>query len=230
MSKTKELIGKISIMAIQYYFLIAIMIFAPYLNWKYANENGFMKWFFLGEATATWQAVIWPYYLYERYYIANDTTIEIIGTAKAKEYIKQGMGYALLGKHQQALAAFKEAVRVEPDNVLAHCLMGTAHSHLGNYNDAIAAYKEAIRLKPDYSTAYFDLGTTFQELHRHQEAVEAYRQAIHLKPDDPYSHYTLGAAYLALGNQRGALEECRVLQSLDRGIAEDLLKLIKAHK
>lgn len=72
MSKTKELIGKIPAMAIQTYFLISIMIFTPYLNWKYANENGFIKWLLFGEIAATWQAAIWPYYLYERHYVVND--------------------------------------------------------------------------------------------------------------------------------------------------------------
>src|SRR6516165_11888939 len=46
------------------YAIIAFFIFAPYFNWQYANENGFVKWLFLGQIIPTARAVIWPYYVF----------------------------------------------------------------------------------------------------------------------------------------------------------------------
>lgn len=45
------------------YFCIAGFIFLPYYNYKYARDNGFVKWLFLGEVVPTLQSIAWPYFL-----------------------------------------------------------------------------------------------------------------------------------------------------------------------
>jgi tetratricopeptide (TPR) repeat protein len=196
-------------------------------------------------------------------FINTASKIEPPKTNEAEELIKRGFKYGELGRHQEALSAFKEAIRIQPDNPLAHSLLGTALCQLGNFKEAIPAYKEAIRLKPDFAVAYFDLGAAYQKLGRLQEAIEAYKVAIRLNPDSPdlndvyqnlgaayhklgqhqealkalteairfkpndaYAHFNLGLTYLSLGNRQSALEEYKVLQSIDKAIAEDLFKRI----
>lgn len=39
------------------------MVSAPYFNWQYARDNGFVKWICLGEIISTAKSFIWPYYL-----------------------------------------------------------------------------------------------------------------------------------------------------------------------
>jgi hypothetical protein len=51
-----------------YVYLIGTMISAPYFNWCYARDNGFVSWLFFGEIVATAQAAIWPVYAF-----SNDT-------------------------------------------------------------------------------------------------------------------------------------------------------------
>ena len=63
-------------------------------------------------------------------------------------------------------------------------------------------------------------------LQRYQESKEAYQQAIRLKPDLAEAHYGLGRTYLMLGDRDGALEEYKVLKSLDPKSAEELLENI----
>ena len=45
------------------YFYIVLFVFIPIYNWQYANQNGFIKWIFLGEVSATAKAIIFPYFL-----------------------------------------------------------------------------------------------------------------------------------------------------------------------
>jgi hypothetical protein len=45
------------------YFYIVLFVFIPFFNWQYANQNGLMKWLFLGEISATAKALVFPYYL-----------------------------------------------------------------------------------------------------------------------------------------------------------------------
>jgi tetratricopeptide (TPR) repeat protein len=125
--------------------------------------------------------------------------------SKAEESIRQGVVSGQLGKHQDALLAFKEAIRHDPHNALAHCLLGTAYIHLGHFQEAVEEYKQAIRLKPDFASAHFDLGAAYQRLGRRLEAVEAYKQAILLNPDFGDAYNNLGSAYHALGRHQEAV-------------------------
>lgn len=43
---------------------ISVMIMGAYYNWKYAVENGFIQWLFLGEIVASLKALIWPFFVF----------------------------------------------------------------------------------------------------------------------------------------------------------------------
>lgn len=45
------------------YFSV-VMFTVPYYNWRYASENGFVKWLLLGEIVPTFQGLVWPYTMY----------------------------------------------------------------------------------------------------------------------------------------------------------------------
>lgn len=45
-------------------YWIGFFIAAPYFNWCYGRDNGFMSWLFLGEIAATAQGLVWPYYAF----------------------------------------------------------------------------------------------------------------------------------------------------------------------
>ncbi len=51
-------------------WICGVSVAAPYYNWQYAQENGFLKWLLLGEIVATGRAAAWPYFLLSR---SNDT-------------------------------------------------------------------------------------------------------------------------------------------------------------
>lgn len=68
-----NIFGKIIPGLIGLYIIVASMIFAPLYNWRYARENGVVKWIFLGEIVATAKAIIWPYYVFAAEPKTNDT-------------------------------------------------------------------------------------------------------------------------------------------------------------
>jgi len=57
-------IAKFFIYIILYPYFFSLIWFVPYYNWKYANENGFVKWILLGEIVASGKAFIWPYFAF----------------------------------------------------------------------------------------------------------------------------------------------------------------------
>ena len=58
-----------------------------------------------------------------------------------------------LGKYDEAIAQYSEALRINPDDADAHYNLGDALRNLGKYDEAAARYSEALRLKPDYLEA-----------------------------------------------------------------------------
>jgi hypothetical protein len=46
------------------YVFLAIIVFVPYYNWRYAHNNGFIKWLAFREFAPTLQGIVWPYGLY----------------------------------------------------------------------------------------------------------------------------------------------------------------------
>lgn len=39
-------------------YFLSFFVFAPYFNWQYAKNNGFVKWLFLGEFVATAKSAV----------------------------------------------------------------------------------------------------------------------------------------------------------------------------
>jgi hypothetical protein len=58
------------------YFFLSLFIFVPIYNYKYANENGFLKWIVFGEVVATTKALIWPHYFFQSKLVDNHWTDE----------------------------------------------------------------------------------------------------------------------------------------------------------
>tara|TARA_Y100000389_G_C17352916_1_gene459459 strand:+ start:873 stop:1049 length:177 start_codon:yes stop_codon:yes gene_type:complete len=45
-------------------YLITVAIATPYFNWLFAKENGFFTWMFFGQIVPTFQALVWPYFVF----------------------------------------------------------------------------------------------------------------------------------------------------------------------
>ena len=89
---------------------------------------------------------------------------------------------------EEALAAYRAALRFKPDYAEAHSNFGNALHAQGRLEEALAAYRAALQLKPDYAEAHNNLGTTLKAQGRLEEALDAYRAALQLKPDYTEAH------------------------------------------
>jgi tetratricopeptide (TPR) repeat protein len=133
-----------------------------------------------------------------------------------------GLVYSELGRYQDAIEAYKQAIRIKPNKADAHYNLGLAYGKIGRSQDEIESYKQAIRIKPDYADAHYWLGVAYSNLRRSQEAMESFKQAIRIKPDFVGAHYLLGLAYLITGDKGSALEEYKILKTLDTELANKL--------
>jgi tetratricopeptide (TPR) repeat protein len=81
------------------------------------------------------------------------------------------------GRHKEAEAAHRKAIRLKPDYAAAHDKLGTALYDQRRYQESEEAYREAIRLKPDYALAHRNLGHTLRNQGRFADAIESFRRA-----------------------------------------------------
>ena len=122
---------------------------------------------------------------------------------KADAHYNLGFALGDQGKLDEAIAAYREAIRLKPGYAEAHNNLGNALGEQGKHEEAEKELREAVRLKPDYAEAHSNLGNALGDQGKLDEAVAAYREAIRLNPDLAEAHYNLG---VALGEQ-GKLDE-----------------------
>jgi tetratricopeptide (TPR) repeat protein len=117
-----------------------------------------------------------------------------------------GDAYGNFGRHREAIAAYRKALRLKPDETCVWNNLGAQYGKMGRHHDAIAAYKEALRLKPDDVLVWYNLAGNYGELGRHHEAIAAYKEALRLKPDFAWAWDNLGNVYGKLGRYREEIE------------------------
>jgi tetratricopeptide (TPR) repeat protein len=61
----------------------------------------------------------------------------------AQVKLKDGQGYLKSERYEQAAAAFREAIELDPNLMMAHYGLGQAHMALKQYPSAITAFKDA---------------------------------------------------------------------------------------
>jgi serine/threonine-protein kinase len=122
-------------------------------------------------------------------------------------YAHVGLGAVLCdgaGDYAAAIAEFRAAIRLKPDDAVAYSNFAVALTRQGKWKEAIAACRDSIRLKPDNQGAHFILGVVLCDgVHDYTAAVAEFREAIRLKPDSAVVHLNLG---VALWNQRKSTE------------------------
>jgi tetratricopeptide (TPR) repeat protein len=90
-----------------------------------------------------------------------------------------------MGRLDEAIAEYCEAIRLKKDNAEAHYDLGVAYYRRGQVDDAIAEYHEAIRLKKDYAEAYCNLGQALEQTGQFAEALVYRRRGHELGSKNP---------------------------------------------
>jgi len=84
------------------------------------------------------------------------------------------------GRYDEAIKAYDEAIKLDPNYANAWTSKGAALSNQGKYDEAIQAHNEAIKLDPNLAVAWYNKGIAHQALGRTSEADAAYAKAKEL--------------------------------------------------
>ncbi len=121
------------------------------------------------------------------------------------QWFDESNSFRDLNRYEEALTAYEQAIRLDPNDAAAHINKGNALRNLKRYKEALSAYDQAIRLNPNYAAAYYNKGVTLRSLKRNEEAVSAYEQAIRLDPKKTDAYLGKGNALYDLKRHEEAL-------------------------
>ena len=96
-----------------------------------------------------------------------------------------GDGYFFIKQYQDAIKAYREALRIQPDYFRYYSTwsrLGLAYDFLKKYDQAIGAYREALRINPNDFSTWHNLGNAYKNLKQYDKAIRAYREVVRIQP------------------------------------------------
>jgi tetratricopeptide (TPR) repeat protein len=145
---------------------------------------------------------------------AYDTTLKL-QPGRANAVTNIGVVYYQQGQLDQAIAQFKQALTIEPEDADTHYLLGAAQLQRASQSgtpgtaDMTAAEQEfqtALKIKPEMAAAYIGLGNVYLLNQDFEQAAATLEQAVKLQPNSPEALFAVGQAYAALGRKPEALD------------------------
>jgi protein O-GlcNAc transferase len=110
------------------------------------------------------------------------------------------------GQINAAIAAYRQAVTLQPDSAVFQYNLGAAlHQHKKDRVEAERCYRQALALHQDFAPALANLGALMLDEERWSEARALLERAVVLSPGDPKTLNSLGLAQLRLKDEEGAL-------------------------
>ncbi|MEG4329644.1 tetratricopeptide repeat protein [Microcoleus sp. herbarium5] len=98
--------------------------------------------------------------------------------AKAELLYSQGNANARMGRFQDALYLYDQAIAVDGNKPMYYNNRAGTLKRLGRLQDAIKQYEEIIQKFPDYGKAFLSLGSTSIETGDYQGAISSYRRFL----------------------------------------------------
>ena len=108
---------------------------------------------------------------------------DIRNTPEAKVYDAIGAWFAERGNLTCALAAFQEAVHVEPASAEAHYDLGVAQVRMHQLAAAVREFRLALKKKPDMMQAQESLGAVLLDMGHSDEAEAVFESALAIDPN-----------------------------------------------
>ncbi|MCZ6691528.1 MAG: tetratricopeptide repeat protein [Planctomycetota bacterium] len=106
-------------------------------------------------------------------------------------HARLGRAYMIPRPRAEAIPAFEEAVRLDPENAAFHSGLGFACLWTGDLDRAEKAFLEVIRLRPRTASSHWKLGFLYDQMGRKQEAKKLYLDAIEIEPSFLDAHWSL---------------------------------------
>jgi serine/threonine protein kinase/tetratricopeptide (TPR) repeat protein len=137
--------------------------------------------------------------------------------ANAGAHRELGRALQKLGRFDDAISSYQQALRLKDDVPEFYISLGTAYVDKENWEEAIAAFRHAFALRKSYGLAFFKLGSALASRGQLDEAIVCLQKAIRLAharhglsaDEIVLAHDNLGLALLMRGKVDDAIPAFR---------------------
>jgi tetratricopeptide (TPR) repeat protein len=142
--------------------------------------------------------------------------IEYENTAlEVREMVNKGYSLTELGRYQDALEAYNQAIESEPDYAWAWGRKGRTLRLLERYDEALDCYTKALELNPKDAWSWNGKGIVLDRLRRLDDALQHFEQATKVEPSYVWYWYNRGDTLKEMNRYEDALK------MIERGLAID---------
>lgn len=133
----------------------------------------------------------------------------------AEFWVNQGVTLYELGRYEEALAKFDQAISLCIDCYEAWQEKSSLLRKLARYEEALTSSNHAISIKFNDYTLWYNRGNIFGDLSRYEESLVSYDQALYFQPKSKHTLDAKGIILRELGRYEEALVSCNKAISLD---------------
>ncbi len=96
-----------------------------------------------------------------------------------------GLAYYNKKAYQLAEKYYLDALKIEPEFVIALRGLGKTHIAMGRIQDAVETFEKAVKKSPNFPQLYLDMAHAYALSRDYPKALHAYEKVLELAPDTP---------------------------------------------
>ncbi|MBM4339138.1 MAG: tetratricopeptide repeat protein [Deltaproteobacteria bacterium] len=144
-----------------------------------------------------------------------------IGLSPYSPYTANGYRYLVqsllkLNRTDDALKAYRQAIKLDPINDSYHVQLGNLYFSLGRYEEAKAEYTEAVKIDSTSTLNRYSLGQAYLQTGQYTEAEQAFKTVNAHSPGE--AAFALGQTYHRMGRYDDAVTELKSAVSLKKNL------------
>jgi tetratricopeptide (TPR) repeat protein len=129
---------------------------------------------------------------------------------EAAGHLNRGIDLAEAKRYEEAIAAYKDAIRLDPEYGAPHHNLGIAYYYLKRYKESITENMEAIRLGYTPLGVHINLGNSYYELGDTKKAIDSLEEGLRVNRFSgeyiEMVHNNLGIFYEKTGESEKAIK------------------------
>lgn len=140
---------------------------------------------------------------------SDEPAIVAFGGKTVEEWFEEALDLEDRGRPVEAAAAYREAVRLEPDDPVLQFNLGNSLFACNEPSAAAEHFRQAITCDACYAEAWNNLGNALDALADYGAAIDAYERALQLVPSYADAHYNLAETLAKVGRDQDAARHLR---------------------
>jgi tetratricopeptide (TPR) repeat protein len=128
-----------------------------------------------------------------------------LGEKTAAFWSNKGGSLNALGRHEEALVCYNQALAIDPRIAVAWNNKGVSLAAIARWEEAISCYDQALAIDPRIAGAWSNKGHALAALGRREEAIGCYDQAVAIDPRYAMAWYNKGVSLYSLGRREEAV-------------------------